>query len=258
MIIFKPCFALIYRENHLQRERGTSAVKMPCWVLDVRRVVFVLELLCICWSVVAVEFEGRFDSRTFSASSSSEAQLGAVLAQFFSWGDNPIFTTFQGVNGPSSGMITIDFGFGSPDPTANEQQIKYTNDLASYLQATPNATLLRGALNNAGIQLLALVLRPTTSTPQPPAADDSVFGEYLPAVIVGGVVLGIIAIGAIAFIVAKRRASHDDRIFDAMEAMMDEEGDRATRGVEGIQPSTLPAPASSTTRSPAPPPRQVV
>lgn len=228
----------------------------------------VLALVSSCIVVLtteAVAFEGVFDSSTFSASSTSEAQLGSALQSYFSWGDAPIFSQFEGGPGSSDpNTIIVFFAFGSSDPTANQLQIKYATDLSSYIDEHPNATLLRGSLNNNGIILISIVVfSPTVAPPPSSPNDDADFGPYLPAVIVGGVVAVVIVVGAAVFIVMKRRAAFDDRIFDAMEAMMDEEGERATRGVEGIHSptasgatsggSTLPAPLA-----PAPPPRQVV
>ncbi|CUE69532.1 membrane-associated protein, putative [Bodo saltans] len=214
-----------------------------------------------------VAFSGVFEASTFSASQASQNQLGSSLQTYFRWGDAPIFSLFQGSAGPSPTTVTVLFGFGSSDPTANQLQETYSDDVANYLSGNSNATLLRASLQGNGILLYSIDV--VNDTPQPTSAggadDESPLKEYLPAIIVGGVVLVIIVVGVLVFVVMKRRSALDDRIFDTMEAMMDEDSERATQGVEGVQPTTkasagakLPPPTSSAARSPAPPPQQSV
>lgn len=226
--------------------------------------LMVVAVVVMTHTANAVSFSGVFDSSTFSASASSQAQLGDSLRQYFKWGDDPIFSLFQGSAGVAADTISILFAFGSTDPTANQLQMSYSADVQNYLTGNSNATLLRGALLNSGILMYSITI--VDSTPQPTTAPDgseSPLKEYLPAIIVGGVVLLVIVVGAIVFVVMKRRSALDDRLFDTMEAMMDEDSERATRGVEGIQHQQaqqskggkLPAPTASRA---APPPQQSV
>jgi hypothetical protein len=217
--------------------------------------------------VDGVAFSGVFDTSTFSASEPSKNQLGSALQSYFNWGDEPIFSLFQGSAGPSPSTTSVLFGFGSSDPAANQLQVTYSEDVSNYLSDNPNATLLRASLQGNGIILYSIVS--VASTQQPATGGDvtkSPLEEYLPAIIVGGVALVLVVVGAVVFVVVKRRSAVDDRLFDTMEAMMDEDNSSATRGVEGIQPnnksiggSKLPPPTSSgTARNPAPPPQQSV
>lgn len=195
----------------------------------------VATLIALCsvppYAAAQMEFIGVFDDSTMSASAQSSSRLGAGLQSFFQWANAPLFTTFVGSSGPTQNSISITFSFGSSDATANSLQLTYLANIKSYLGNDPNATSLKAVLRSSDAILLYSLQQASTVAPAATSPGTEGFlHEYYPAVIVGGIVVLVLSGVVVACVIAKRRSQIDARIFDTMEAMIDEDNSREHRG----------------------------